>query len=69
MSLLDSMIDDGVGLRRLIAARDAHIERLDEIIRCLRADRDRLKQFSDLKTRRIAALTQDIAELKKGVNS
>ena len=65
MSILDHLTDDG--LKRLVATRETQIERLNEMLRCLRADRDRLSKFNDAKTRRIVALTEEIAELKKGV--
>jgi peptidoglycan hydrolase CwlO-like protein len=67
MSILDRLTDDG--LKKVIESKDRQIEQLNEMVRYLRADRDRLKQFSDLKTRRIASLTADIAELKKGVTN
>jgi len=65
MSVLDRLTDDD--LKTLVELRDSQIQELMRRVKFLEDERERLERFSAAKTRRIIGLTEDIAELKKGV--
>jgi hypothetical protein len=65
MSVLDRLTDDD--LKTLVGLRDSQIQELMRRVKFLEDERERLERFSAAKTRRIIVLSEDIAELKKGV--
>jgi hypothetical protein len=65
MSILDRLTDDG--LKILVQAKDVQIAALLARVKFLEEEKARLEKWGNAKTRRIAVLSEDIAELKKGV--
>ena len=63
MSVLDLMTDED--LRKLAVQKDSIIAELQALAQYYREDRDRLQQFSMVKTRRIATLTEEIKFLTR----
>ena len=67
MSILDRMTDED--LRDLVASKDNQIKDLQALCDYYRNDRDRLYNFSQVKTKRIIALSEEICDLKKAVSA
>ena len=65
MHHLDRFTQDG--LKALVEAKNVQIEALQARVKFLEDERARLEKWGNAKTRRIAVLSEDIAELKKGV--
>ena len=63
MSVLDLMTDED--LRKLAVQKDSIIADLQALAQYYREDRDRLQQFSMVKTRRIATLTEEVKFLTR----
>ena len=58
MSVLDRMTDED--LRKLVQYKDEEIKRLQALANYYREDRDRLQKFSDVKTKRIISLKEEV---------
>jgi hypothetical protein len=67
MSILDQMTDEG--LKALVEVKNSEIAHLRSRVKFLEEEKARLEKWGNAKTRRIAVLSEDIAELKKGVTS